>query len=163
ARPPAARAGPARPRSAIDRLARSGDRGARRERRDRRPVRRLRAPRHAVHRRLSLAYDVRRTTTCVGTNFADRWLTASEHRGPVAWVVDMRCAASAALLVMLATASARADDPPAPPPPPPSTPTAAAQPEPDDSVPVGEVIVITSTTPLHGSHLPKDHVPANVQ
>jgi outer membrane receptor protein involved in Fe transport len=83
-------------------------------------------------------------------------------------MADTRCASSAALLVMLATASARADDPPAPPPPsPPSTPTAAAlpepEPEPNDPVPVGEVIVITSTTPLHGSHLPKDHVPANVQ
>src|SRR5262249_60648019 len=43
----------------------------------------------------------------------------------------------------------------------PAAPAAPAQPEPDpnDSL----VINVTSTTPLHGSRLPKDHVAANVQ
>ncbi|HEX8107417.1 MAG TPA: TonB-dependent receptor, partial [Kofleriaceae bacterium] len=49
--------------------------------------------------------------------------------------------------------------PPEPAPPEPAPP----EPAPDESVPISEVIVVTSTTPLHGSHLPKDHVPANVQ
>jgi outer membrane receptor protein involved in Fe transport len=53
---------------------------------------------------------------------------------------------------MLTAGLARAEDPPAPP-----------EPNPDEAVPVGEVIIVTSTTPLHGSGLPKDHVPANVQ
>lgn len=82
---------------------------------------------------------------------------------------DTRCASIAAVLTVLAAASARADDPPAHPPAPPSAP-APAPPEPEpndsdpnDSVPISEVIVVTATTPLHGSHLPKDHIPANVQ
>jgi outer membrane receptor protein involved in Fe transport len=73
-------------------------------------------------------------------------------------VADPRCASIAALLAMLVTAPAHADDPPAPPPPPPQP-----EPDPGEAVPVSEVIVVTSTTPLHGSHLPKDHVAANVQ
>ncbi len=65
-----------------------------------------------------------------------------------------RCAPIAAVLAMLVAAPARADDPPAPEPP---------VPDPDESVPISEVIYVTAATPLHGSHLPKDHVPANVQ
>ncbi len=76
---------------------------------------------------------------------------------------------------MLVTASARADDPPAPSPTP-SVPTAPAlpEPEPNKSVPTAPappepdpnkslIIYVIGTTPLHGSRLPKDHVPANVQ
>ncbi len=85
-------------------------------------------------------------------------------------MADARRASIAAGLAMLVTASARAGDPPSPPPAP-SSPTVPAPPGPDpdpdpdskDSIPVGEIIVVTATTPLHGSHLPKDHVPANVQ
>ena len=73
---------------------------------------------------------------------------------------DTRCASIAAVLAMLAAGSARAEDPPAP-----STPAAAPAPAPDatESIPTGEIIIVTATTPLHGSHLPRDHVPANVQ
>ena len=109
-------------------------------------------------------------------NFADRWLTRSPHRGLVASVADPRCASIAAVLVMLAPVPARADDPPPPGPAPsipaapaPSVPAAPAppipaapappEPDPDSSI----VIYVTATTPLHGSHLPKDHVAANVQ
>src|SRR5262245_29955147 len=68
---------------------------------------------------------------------------------------------------MLVAASARADDPPpapASPPtpaPPAGAPTTPASPEPDPSKSL--LIYVPSTTPLHGSHLPKDHVAANVQ
>src|SRR5215468_12453684 len=48
-------------------------------------------------------------------------------------MADTRCASIAAALAMLTAASAR------------------------------EIIIVTATTPLHGSHLPRDHVPANVQ
>src|SRR5215813_9725960 len=77
---------------------------------------------------------------------------------------DTRCAPIVAVLVMLTAGLARADDPPSPPPAP-SSPAVPAPPgtDPDESIPTGEVIVVTSTTPLHGSGLPKDHVPANVQ
>ena len=89
-------------------------------------------------------------------------MTPSQRRGLVAPVADARCASIAAVLAMLVTASARAEDPPSPPPP--STPAAAPpEPDPDQPVPAGEVIVVISTTPLHGSRLPRDHVPANVQ
>src|SRR5712672_1265855 len=88
----------------------------------------------------------------------------------VAAMADARCASIAAGLALLVAASARADDPPSPPPAP-ASPTVPAPPGPDpgsdpdskDSIPIGEIIVVTATTPLHGSHLPKDHVPANVQ
>jgi len=62
---------------------------------------------------------------------------------------------------MLVAASARADDPPAPPTP--SVPTAPALPEPDPDPNESLIIYVAGTTPLHGSGLPKDHVPANVQ
>jgi outer membrane receptor protein involved in Fe transport len=76
-------------------------------------------------------------------------------------VPDPKCAWIAAMLA-LRVAVARADDPPAPPPAPPiPVPAAPAPPEPDPSQSL--VIYVTSTTPLHGSHLPKDHVAANVQ
>lgn len=61
---------------------------------------------------------------------------------------------------MLVAASARADDPRAPPPTPP-IPAAPALPEPDPNESL--IIYVTATTPLHGSHLPKDHVSANVR
>jgi outer membrane receptor protein involved in Fe transport len=107
-------------------------------------------------------------------NFDDRWLTPSPHRGLVAPVADTKRASIAAVLAMLAAASARADDPRAPPPPP-SIPAAPALPKPGPNesgptIPAPEpdpneslIIYVTATTPLHGSHLPKDHVPANVQ
>ncbi len=84
---------------------------------------------------------------------------------------DTRCAPIAAVLTVLVAASARAEEPPTAPASPPTTtapaaaptPQAPPEPDPDESVPTGEVIIVTSTTPLHGSHLPKDHVPANVQ
>jgi len=64
---------------------------------------------------------------------------------------------------MLVAASARADDPPAPPPTPsvPQAPAGPAPPEPDPNESL--IIYVIGTTPLHGSRLPKDHVPANVQ
>lgn len=68
-------------------------------------------------------------------------------------VANTRCASIAAVLVMLVAASARADEPP-----PPATP-ALPEPDPKDSL----IIHVSATTPVHGSHLPKDHVPANVQ
>jgi iron complex outermembrane recepter protein len=75
-------------------------------------------------------------------------------------VPDTKCASIAAVLAMLVTAPARADDPAAPPAPsPPPTTPAPPEPDPNESL----VIYVTSTTPLHGSHLPKDHVAANVQ
>jgi iron complex outermembrane receptor protein len=79
-------------------------------------------------------------------------------------MADTRCASIAAALAMLVTASAHAEDPPAPPPAP-SSPTVPAPPgqDPDEPIPAGEIIIVTATTPLHGSHLPRDHVPANVQ
>src|SRR5882672_11775058 len=84
----------------------------------------------------------------------------------VAAMADARSASIAAGLALLVAASARADDPPSPPPAP-TSPTVPAPPgsDPDseESIPIGEIIVVTATTPLHGSHLPKDHVPANVQ
>jgi outer membrane receptor protein involved in Fe transport len=61
-------------------------------------------------------------------------------------VLDARSASIAAALAMLATRSARADEPP-------------DAPDPKQSL----LIYVTSTTPLHGSHLPKDRVAANVQ
>jgi outer membrane receptor protein involved in Fe transport len=91
----------------------------------------------------------------------------------VAPVADTKCASIAAVLAMLVAASARADDPPAPPPTIPaapalpkpgsneSGPTVPAPPEPDPNESL--IIYVTATTPLHGSHLPKDHVAANVQ
>jgi len=64
---------------------------------------------------------------------------------------------------MLVATSARADDPPAPPPTPsvPPAPAAPAPPEPDPHESL--IIYVIGATPLHGSRLPKDHVPANVQ
>lgn len=100
-------------------------------------------------------------------------------------MADTKCASIAAVLAMLVAASVRAEPPPAPPatpsspttsapasapttpasapttPAPASAPTTPAQPEP---VPTGSLVIyVTSTTPLHGSQLPKDHVAANVQ
>jgi outer membrane receptor protein involved in Fe transport len=58
---------------------------------------------------------------------------------------------------MIAT-SARADAPSSPPPSPPEpTPATSVAPEQPYET------VVTATTPVHGSHLPKDHVAANVQ
>jgi outer membrane receptor protein involved in Fe transport len=76
-------------------------------------------------------------------------------------VVDTKYASLALVLPLLVTASARADDPPPVPaaPAPAASPEQAAEPEP---VPTYHSVV-TATTPLHGSGLPKDHVPANVQ
>jgi outer membrane receptor protein involved in Fe transport len=55
-------------------------------------------------------------------------------------------------------APAPAETPPAPAPPPAAPAPAAA--EPADT---GAETVVTATTPLHGSRLPRDRVPANVQ
>ena len=63
------------------------------------------------------------------------------------------------MLAMLVAASARADAPPAPPP----TPAVPAPPEPEPDPNESLIIYVIGTTPLHGSRLPKDHVPANVQ
>jgi outer membrane receptor protein involved in Fe transport len=95
-------------------------------------------------------------------------------------VANARCASIIAVLAMLVAASAHADDPPAPPPtssvpaPPalpkpgpkksvPAVPAAPAAPEPDPDPNESLIIYVVATTPLHGSRLPKDHVPANVQ
>jgi iron complex outermembrane receptor protein len=61
------------------------------------------------------------------------------------------------------TTSVRADEParPAPSKQPASAPASPADPEPDPSESL--VIYVTSTTPLHGSRLPKDHVAANIR
>jgi outer membrane receptor protein involved in Fe transport len=72
-------------------------------------------------------------------------------------VFEKKCGSIALVLPLLGTASARADDPPAPAPPAASEP--AASPDPD----LVYQTVVTATTTLHGSRLPKDHVPANVQ
>jgi iron complex outermembrane receptor protein len=91
----------------------------------------------------------------------------------VAPVADTKCASIAAVLAMLVAASARAEDPPASSPAIPAAPAqpkpgpnesgppipAPPEPDPNESL----IIYVTSTTPLHGSGLPKDHVPANVQ
>ena len=66
-------------------------------------------------------------------------------------MASTKFASIATVLAMAVTAPARADDPAQPP--------AAPDAVPSD----GLVIYVTSTTPLHGSHLPKDHVAANVQ
>jgi outer membrane receptor protein involved in Fe transport len=66
------------------------------------------------------------------------------------------------MLVTLLPGPVLADDPPAPPAPAPAPPAEPPAPEPVASGPVYET-VITATTPLHGSRLPADHVPANVQ
>ena len=58
------------------------------------------------------------------------------------------------VLPLLVAAPARGQDPPARP----AEPPAAAEPEPEIYQ-----TTVTATTPLHGSRLPKDHVPANVQ
>ncbi|HEY6175656.1 MAG TPA: TonB-dependent receptor [Kofleriaceae bacterium] len=69
------------------------------------------------------------------------------------------------MLALLTATPARADDPPPPataspaPDPAASTPPGPLEPDPSESL----LIYVTSTTPLHGSHLPKDHVAANVQ
>jgi outer membrane receptor protein involved in Fe transport len=65
---------------------------------------------------------------------------------------------------MLVAASVRAEDAPpsAAPAPADPAPAAPAAPDADEAAPVYET-VITSTTPLHGSRLRKEQVPANVQ
>jgi iron complex outermembrane recepter protein len=80
----------------------------------------------------------------------------------------MKCASIASVLtVLVASSSARADEPPPAPAAPPTSaapapaPTTPASPGPDPSESL--LIYVTSTTPLHGSRLPKDHVAANVQ
>src|SRR3954468_8010124 len=74
---------------------------------------------------------------------------AARSRGDVP---GTRCASLATELAMMGATSVRADPPAQPP---------ARPPEPAPAP--SEVIYVTSTTPLHGSHLPKDHVAANVQ
>ena len=85
-------------------------------------------------------------------------------------MLGIKYASIATVLVMVVTSSARADEPAprpaAPPSPAPGArstsapkPPAAPEPAPSD----GLVIYVTSTTPLHGSRLPRDHVAANVQ
>jgi outer membrane receptor protein involved in Fe transport len=78
-------------------------------------------------------------------------------------VPDPKRASIAAVVAMLAAAPARAraDDRPAPP----AAPSIPAAPAPDPADPplANETIIIISTTPLHGSRLPADHVAANVQ
>jgi outer membrane receptor protein involved in Fe transport len=77
-------------------------------------------------------------------------------------VVQAKLALVGLLLPLLMTTPARADEPA--PPPPSSTPAAAPplMPPPVELDHPYETVV-TATTPLHGSHLPKDHVAANVQ
>jgi outer membrane receptor protein involved in Fe transport len=80
-------------------------------------------------------------------------------------VLGAKCAptgsiAATAVLAMLGSTPVRAEEPPRQPAPT-SSPTTPPQPEPATTE--GLVIYVTSTTPLHGSRLPKDHVAANVQ
>lgn len=86
-------------------------------------------------------------------------------------MADTKLASIAALLAVLSSPPAHADDPPgtpapapqAPQPPAPSTSPAPApapqEPDPKQSL----LIYVTSTTPLHGSRLPRERVAANVQ
>jgi outer membrane receptor protein involved in Fe transport len=77
-------------------------------------------------------------------------------------VSDAKYASIAAVLALLIAAPAQADDPvpPATPSPPtPAAPPATPELDPSESL----LIYVNSTTPLHGSRLPKDHVAANVQ
>jgi iron complex outermembrane recepter protein len=80
-----------------------------------------------------------------------------------------KCASIATVIATVATTSVSADEPARPPAAPPSPATAAPAPAPATSAAPepapseGLVIYVTSTTPLHGSRLPKDHVAANVQ
>jgi len=68
-------------------------------------------------------------------------------------VAAPRYASIALVLPLLVSAPARAEDPPAPP----------EAGEAGDPAPEIYQTTVTATTPLHGSRLPKDHVPANVQ
>jgi len=64
-------------------------------------------------------------------------------------------AVSLAPLIALVLGEMLSDPPPPPEPPPPADAAGAAGPPAET--------VVTATTPLHGSRLPRDHVPANVQ
>jgi iron complex outermembrane receptor protein len=80
-------------------------------------------------------------------------------------VVGTKCSRTGSIsaittvLAALGSASVHAEEPRQPAPA--TAPTAPADPEPNPSQ--GLIIYVTSTTPLHGSRLPKDHVAANVQ
>jgi outer membrane receptor protein involved in Fe transport len=80
-----------------------------------------------------------------------------------------RGSALAALLSLAAPVAARAADADAGAPPPPAVaapPPAAVAPAPapaGETAPPAYETVVTATTPLHGSRLPRDRVPANVQ
>src|SRR5215471_17693325 len=53
--------------------------------------------------------------------------------------------------------------PPPPPPPSPAPPPVSPDTDASDVAAAAGETVVTTTTPLHGSRLPRDHVPANVQ
>jgi outer membrane receptor protein involved in Fe transport len=78
-------------------------------------------------------------------------LTAATHRRATARLLGV----AVALASTLAAPPAPAETPPPAPPAPPA-------PAPLSAAPAYETVV-TATTTLHGSHLPLDHVPANVQ
>jgi iron complex outermembrane recepter protein len=91
---------------------------------------------------------------------------ASARSGDV--VPGTRSASIATALAMVVTTSVRAEEPARPAPSsspaaasPAPAPASPAEPEPDPSESL--VIYVTSTTPLHGSRLPRDHVAANVR
>jgi outer membrane receptor protein involved in Fe transport len=87
-------------------------------------------------------------------------LTTDRDRVHVSLVPKTKLVLSGLALLSLSAGPARADDPspPAAPPPTQPSPSPPAAPEP----PLYESFV-TATTPLHGSGIPRDHVPANVQ